>query len=228
MPAKLFIWLKSAEERLDRAWGYDFSTRRGRRRSLWHFLWIDHGILRTFWTNLHEIAPGAWRANQPSPRRIAKYQAMGIGTIINLRGAKKRSHFRFEKRSCRKLGIRLISFSMKARSLSKQKELLALLTAFEKIEGPFLIHCKSGADRAGLASALYLMHIRGAPASEAKQQLAFKYLHLKSTKTGILDHMLDAYEADNQQTGISIRDWIENQYDRDVLTQEFNELRGIT
>ena len=41
------------------------------------------------------------------------------------------------------------------------------------------MHCKSGADRAGLMSALYLILNQNVPVDKAKDQLSFKYLHLK-------------------------------------------------
>ncbi|MGB2462945.1 MAG: protein tyrosine phosphatase, partial [Candidatus Puniceispirillaceae bacterium] len=44
----------------------------------------DHGFLRLYWHNEHEIAPDMWRCNQPSPSRIRKAADRGIRTIINL------------------------------------------------------------------------------------------------------------------------------------------------
>ena len=53
-----------------------------------------------------------------------------------------------------------------------------------------VMHCKSGADRAGLMSALYLILNQNVSVDKAKNQLSFKYLHLKHAKTGILDAFL--------------------------------------
>ena len=49
-----------------------------------------------------------------------------------------------------------------------------------------MMHCKSGADRAGLMAALYLL-IAKQPAREAVKQLTWKYGHVKQAKTGVLD-----------------------------------------
>lgn len=201
--------------------GNNFNSPQKLRKAHLHFTWIDHGFLRVFWTNLDQIAPGVWRANQPSPRRIAKFKAMGISTIINLRGANSRSPYFFEKNACEKEGVKLISFSLSARSMTKRENLLGLLDAFETTDDNFLMHCKSGADRAGLASALYLMHIKDVPVSIAKKQLSLRFLHLRFSKTGILDYMLEKFQTDTEKKTISIRHWIETVYDPDLIVQEF-------
>jgi protein tyrosine/serine phosphatase len=95
----------------------------------------------------------------------------------------------------------------------------------ETLKPPFLLHCKSGADRAGLVSALYLLHIKGAPIDEARAQLHWRYMHLKSTKTGILDHLLNCYKADMEANGdMPIREWIETRYDQSAITASFHPL----
>ncbi|MEE9388681.1 MAG: tyrosine-protein phosphatase [Paracoccaceae bacterium] len=223
---KLSAKLKSAENSLGVRLGRDISTPAARRRAFWHFHLMDHGILRGFWTNLAEIAPGVWRSNQPSPRRLRKYQKIGINTVLNLRGVNTSSPYLFEKEAADTLGMNLVSHRMSARSLVDKTTLLELLDVFETIDRPFVMHCKSGADRAGLASALYLLHIQGASLEKAKIQLSFKFLHLRSTQTGILDHVLNAYEIDTKNSPITIRNWIETRYDGQKLTAEFNAERG--
>ena len=219
--------LKKIERRIDKSYGFDFSTEQGRRRAWRHFQWLDHAVLRVYWTNLAEISPSVWRSNQPSPERIKKYKDMGITTILNLRGQNGRSNYVFEKEACDAQGLKLIDLRLKARSLSDPQAYLDLLDQFENIGKPFLMHCKSGADRAGLASALYLIHMQGTPVAEAKKQLSLRFIHFKSFKTGILDHMLDAYEADTMSENIPIRDWISTRFDPVALTQEFHTARGL-
>ena len=222
MFGKLFARWKSFEKSLDQSLGRDISTEQARRRAKWHFNIIDHGILRTFWTNLFEIAPGVWRSNQPSQNRLKQYKSMGIKTVLNLRGVTERSPYLFEEEACRDLGMTMVNHRLSARSLVRGKELLSLLDTFETIEKPFVMHCKSGADRAGLASALYLLHIEGASISEARKQLSFKYIHIRASKTGVLDHILDAYEADTKTDPMPIRDWIEKCYHPKRLQAAFN------
>ncbi|MGR3290556.1 MAG: phosphatase domain-containing protein [Paracoccaceae bacterium] len=204
----------------------DITTSAGRLRALWHFHMVDHGILRVFWTNLAEIAPGVWRSNQPSPGRLRKYQEMGMRAVLNLRNENTNSPYVFEKAACDSLGLILVNQNLSAGRLVDRDSLLSMLDKFEMINRPFIMHCKSGADRAGLASALYLLHIQGKPVSEAKKQLSFKFLHFRSFQAGVLDHMLDAYETDIRQNPMSIREWIETRYDNRKLMAEFDAKRG--
>ncbi|EKE73468.1 MULTISPECIES: tyrosine-protein phosphatase [Roseobacteraceae] len=215
----MFKTLKRGFKRFERGevgqFGNDVSTPRTRRLAMWHFHLFDHAFLRGIWTNLYEIAPCVWRSNQPSPARIKRYARMGIKTILSLRGDKDLSFMLLEKQACAEHGITLITTNKAAaRGALSGKDYVELIDLLASIPKPFLIHCKSGADRAGLASALYLLHCEGASIKEAKKMLSLRFMHLKSTKTGILDHILDLYEADLKADGpIPIRDWFETRYD---------------
>ncbi|MEM1153414.1 MAG: tyrosine-protein phosphatase [Pseudomonadota bacterium] len=180
----------------------------------------DHGFLRIWWTNLEEISPGVWRSNQPGPKRLERYAKMGIKDIIILRGVTDRAHYQFEMEAAEKYGMRIHTLSLHARRAILPSRFLNLLDHFERMEEPWLMHCKSGSDRAGLASALYLLW-RGRPLEEARAQLSWRYFHLKGTHTGILDVMLDHYEEALAKGPISIREWIETGYDRTRLREEF-------
>ncbi len=225
MQNKLSAWIKSAERSLGAAYGTDISTPRARRRAFWHFQLLDHAFLRALWANFHEISPGVWRSNHPSPRRLRKYHAMGIRTILSLRGANGQSPYLFEKETCDDIGIRLINLGLSASKLAERNVLLGLLDEFEQIERPFVMHCKSGADRAGLASVLYLLHMTDTPIAQAKRQLSLRYLHIRSSATGILDHMIENYEAHQKKEQMPIRTWIEECYDRESLSAEFSAMR---
>ena len=215
--------LKTAEHALDRSFGNDISTRATRFGSQLHFQLMDHAFLRYLWTNLHQIAPGVWRSNQPGPARIARYARMGIRSIISLRGFNQKSYHLFEEEACARHGITLHKVVLRSRDMVDAKNMLDLLDLFKTAERPFLMHCKSGADRAGLASALYVLAEGSGDIDEAKEQLSFKYLHLKNDSTGIIDMFLQAFEEDHRATGIGIRAWIETRYDPDEIRRRFRE-----
>lgn len=212
------------QQKLTDTFGTDISTPEARRSAWWHFQLIDHAFLRTFWTNLDQIAPGVWRSNQPSPAKLRQYQRdLGLKSVLNLRGPAQQGFYLFEAETCRALGITLHDIGFSARTAPGRRGLLMLIDLFTTIKKPFLMHCKSGADRTGLIAALYLLDVEHRPLAEVKRQLSLRYLHLKSTNTGIMDHFLTMYEAEAQ--GRSLREWIETTYDPDRLTASFATLR---
>lgn len=223
----LFQKLHETEKYLSRTFGTDISTTSGRRAAKWHFYLSDHGVLRTVWTNQYQIAPGVWRSNQPSPRRLRQLHAMGIRTILNLRGMDYFSFYLFEKESCDALGIELVDFKIYARYLVHRDHFLALFDVFDRLERPFLLHCKSGADRAGLVSALWLLDQENASLAEAQKMLSIKYAHLRRTKTGLMGHVLDSYGADCDRLGpMPIRQWFAEHYDNVAVTKSFYAKMG--
>jgi len=214
------------ERAFTRGWGTDISTPRARRVAKWHFYLSDHGFLRGLWTNQFQIAPGVWRSNQPSPARLRKLKAMGIETVLNLRGADRFSFYLFEAETCAELGLTLIDHKIYARSLVPRTRFLELFKIFDGIEKPFVMHCKSGADRAGLAAALWLLDQEGATLDQAKAMLSLKYVHLKRTKTGLMDHVLEVFEADTSEVPMPIRQWFAEKYDPRRVTASFNAKMG--
>ena len=80
------------------------------------------------------------------------------------------------------------------------------------------MHCKSGADRAGIMSALYLILNENKSVKEAKNQLSFKYLHLKYAKTGILDAFFDSYLKDNNKPFLK---WVKEDYNPEQVKASF-------
>ncbi len=218
---KMLAW----QDRIAEKYGSSIETREARRAAWWHFQLMDHAFLRGIWTNLDQIAPGVWRANQPSPRRLEIYQRqLGLKSVVNLRGGSQQGFYLFEAEVCKKLGLTLHDVHFSARRAPKKAALLAVFDLFASLQKPVLIHCKSGADRTGLISALYLLDVEQRPLAEAKRQLSFRYLHLKSTETGIMDHFLTLYEAESN--GRSIRDWVIQDYDPARLKASFATLRG--
>jgi protein tyrosine/serine phosphatase len=222
MIRKLSEFLEKKEHDWRKSFGHDIVDPAERRKSQWHLRWLDHGIFRTFWHNFEKIAPGAYRSNQPDDKRFEAYAAMGIKTVLNLRGEALQPHYLFEVESCETHGLTLIPAKMSARRAPKVERLLEVLDAFATMERPFVMHCKSGADRTGLAAAIYLMLYDDASLEQARKQLSFRYLHIRKTQTGILDYFLDVYAERNAQSPIAIDTWIRTEYDEVALKDSYD------
>ncbi|MEO0544671.1 MAG: tyrosine-protein phosphatase [Pseudomonadota bacterium] len=197
------------------------STRSNRFQAWLDMMILDHGFLRIWWHNLHEIAPGVWRSNQPSPGQLKKLvQKSGIKTVLNLRGESTWGSYRLEKHTCDQLGVELIDARLYSRKPPTVAEVERLFAIFDYIDKPFLMHCKSGADRAGLGSALYMLWDNRVPA-EAVRQLSWTYLHMKHAKTGMLDEFVATYAKAHAETGVSFTEWLHNVYDMQDMMDNF-------
>ena len=152
----------------DKSSRFDLSTPDGRKRAERDLIWGDHGFLRARFSNFHWIEEGVMaRANQPSPKQIAHYAAMGIKTILNLRGPSDTGYYWLEREACEKHGLAMIDFRMFSREAPSPEQVKAAKALFEQIEYPALMHCKSGADRAGAKAVLYKIQKKGVPVPEA-------------------------------------------------------------
>jgi len=197
-------------------------------------LFVDHGIFRVIYNNFHALPEGQkpgklYRCSQPSPGQIRKYQQQyGIKTIINLRGADQTRRYALQEDVCRELGITLVNHKgILSRSAPEVEAILATQAMFDRIEYPALIHCKSGADRAGFASALYRIFRVGDPVAESLHELGWYYGHLKGSKTGVLDFFFERYLDFNARQPTDFLSWLTQYYQRDVLKADFKP-RGLS
>ncbi len=209
----------------------DLATTEGRVRAQRELTWGDHGFLRSRFRNLHQISPEMWRSNQPSPLQIlAHAKDRGIRTILNLRGPSTQGYYLLEQEACAAAGIELVDFQVFSRDPPTREVIFAARDLFERIEYPALMHCKSGADRAGIMAVLYKLLRERVPFSEAAAQLSGKYLHVRQGKTGVLDAFISAYAAYNagkpEAQWKPFLDWVADDYDRPAIKEAFARKLG--
>jgi protein tyrosine/serine phosphatase len=203
---------------------FDLSTRRGRLATYLHHIIFDHAFLRITWTNTHWISDEVVRANQPWPYQVKRWRDRGIRTIINLRGRGVDSHHVLERDACERYGIKQVDIiNLGSREAPTREQVLAAKAMFDEIEYPALIHCKSGADRAGVMSALYVHFRQKKPISEAIGQLDFwKFGHISASDTGVMDYAFQKYMREVEPLGISYEDWVRSDaYDPVAIKKEF-------
>ncbi len=202
---------------------FDLSTIEGRRRANHDLIWRDHGFLRLWFQNAHWISDEMVRTNQPSPAQIGQWAQGGIKTIINLRGGMNSGFHALEREACAVHGITLENFTVKSRDVHPPEVIFGARDLFEHIAYPALMHCKSGADRAGYMAALYLHFRQNERIEVAMQQLSLKYLHVAQGKTGMLDFFFQTYLDYAQQHSISFSDWVRDVYDPPAVKAAFME-----
>jgi protein tyrosine/serine phosphatase len=201
---------------------YDTKTSFGLLKTYLAFLWNDHAYLRLGFTNAHWIDQKMLRTNQPWPFQLAWFKRHdGLKTVINLRGGQG-AFYALEAYACEQLGLKMTTFIVTSRDVPDASAILEAKALFETIEYPALMHCKSGADRAGIMSVLYRHLHLGHPISEAISELGLRTLHMKAGKTGVLDFIFELYLREFAPKGISFIDWTQSDaYDPVKIKSDF-------
>ncbi len=148
--------------------------------------------------NFHQVIEGRlYRAAQPSAASLERYiHAYGIRTVINLRGPNPgEDWFDEEERVAKRCGVDFISVNMSASDKPQEQNLKLLIETFEQCPTPILLHCTSGSDRSGFASACYLLLKTATSLAEARSQLSLRFGHFGWGRAGCLNQVLDQYEG---------------------------------
>ncbi|EUK17785.1 fused DSP-PTPase phosphatase/NAD kinase-like protein [Commensalibacter papalotli (ex Servin-Garciduenas et al. 2014)] len=184
-------------------------------------LFIDHSIFRLVWTNFNTVIPNkVYRCNHPTPSRLRKFsQKYHIKTIVNLRGQRDCGSDALSRNAAKQLGITQLDLPFESRGAPHKDRILNLAAIYPTLEFPILIHCKSGADRAGLVSAL-IMLFEHKTIEKAISQLSWKYGHFKQAKTGILDQFFVYYFQETHGKS-NFLTWVQHHYHEDALREQF-------
>ena len=168
------------------------------------------------------MIPGRlYRCNHPTPGRIRRLtRRFGLTTIVNLRGATGSGSYHLSRDQAQKLGVAYHDLSLESRGAPHRDRILRLLDIWRSAPGPVLVHCKSGADRAGLAAGLCLL-FEGRSAAEALRQLSWRFGHIKQARTGILDAFFLRYQRDGEGREPFL-DWLDRDYDEAALRRDFH------
>lgn len=214
-------YFTARRERREARWNRPITSVRARLRAWADLLVMDHGFVRLIHLNFHQVGPEIWRSAQPSPRDIARLARHGLKTIVNLRGGRAHGAWQLEREAAERHGIAIIDLVLRSREAPDRAMLLGLPDFFANLTYPALAHCKSGADRAGLFAALYLLVVRGADARAAMGELTLWKGHFRFAQAGILDAFLEAFRVQGEAKGKAFLDWVREDYDPEELMRDF-------
>lgn len=197
------------------------SSASGRGRAWIDSLFVDHAILRMTWTNFRTVIPGrVYRCNHPTPWRLAMAtRRLRLKTLVNLRGHRKCGSDALSRDAARRLGLKHIDMAFESRNAPHRDRIERFEAIYRSITFPMLMHCKSGADRTGLAAGLVIL-FEGGTAREALRQLSWKNGHFNSSRTGVLDAFFLRYQAEAEGR-IPFMQWVRTEYDEDRLRHDF-------
>jgi hypothetical protein len=175
-----------------------------------------------FLGNLGVVDPGrVVRSAQPTTALSRWARDFQLRSILNLRGGSPADWW-YEAEVHRALENRISYYDLPLSATRRptRRQLLTLIDLLQQCPYPLLIHCKSGADRTGLASALYLMVRRDEPPERARSAFSIGYGHIPLFGTEQLHAPLLEYAAwlkRNQltHTAFRFRAWVKNDYQAD-------------
>ena len=148
--------------------------------------------------NVHAVEAGIlYRSAQLGKDGLASVaRQYGIKSVLNLRGANPGSPwYDDELARSRELGLAHYDYPISAKRFVTSQQIADILDIVRWAPKPLLIHCKSGADRAGLVAALYEYGIAGASAKKADGELSLLYGHFPwlTSRSGAMDDSFWAY-----------------------------------
>lgn len=132
------------------------------------------------YTNFHTVLKEkVYRSKQLNKQELSYYiEKYNIKSILNLRGEhNKDKWYKDEISICSQMNIVHQDYGLSASHYYSAVKINQMLSILSNLPKPTLIHCKAGADRTSLLSAVYLYAIAHKSYKEAKKQLSLKYGH---------------------------------------------------
>jgi protein tyrosine/serine phosphatase len=199
----------------------DLTTPRRRAAAWLDSLFVDHAVFRIAWHNFAVVIPDKlYRCNHPTPGQLARLtRRHGLRTIINLRGHRQCGSDALSRDAAARLGLDHLDMAFESRGAPHRERILRFHDLYRGMRFPALLHCKSGADRAGLAAGLAIL-FEGGTTAEALGQLSLRYGHFRRSSTGVLDAFFIHYAiaAEGKKPFL---DWVRDDYDETALAASF-------
>lgn len=150
--------------------------------------------------NFHAVEEHVlYRSAQPDKAELLSFaRQYGLKSVLNLRGAHAGTRWYDEEMTAaHDLGLTHYDYALSAKRFVTSGQIAELLDIIRAAPKPLLIHCQSGADRAGLVAALFRYALGGASAAQADRQLSLVYGHFPylTSRSGAMDASFWAYVA---------------------------------
>jgi protein tyrosine/serine phosphatase len=176
-------------------------------RRLWKYVTIPLLFAVAVWAgyfllygNFHKVDKDFYRSAQlfsfNFPYYVQKYE---IKSILNLRGASRKQWYKDEVAMSQKYHVIHYDYGIVDRRMISLKEMNEIVDIIKKAPKPILIHCKAGADRTSLVSALYLYAIKHDSNAERAISIIYGHFPWLGSKTGAMDRSFQKYKQTYQE-----------------------------
>jgi protein tyrosine phosphatase (PTP) superfamily phosphohydrolase (DUF442 family) len=194
-------------------------------------------LVHYLYFNFYPILPNqAYRSAQPSPAFLEKVvRENHIASILKFNRAVESSWSEDEFAEAKKLGVEMFYIPIGVSELPTRPDMIRIISALDHAPRPILVHCKTGADRTGLAAVLLAMQAGESFAQAKDAQLRLRFGHIGHLGDDV-DDILSQYDQDRAAEGKSVRsyadfrDYVLNEYYPDFyhagIVPEQNTLAG--
>ncbi len=139
--------------------------------------------------NLRVVVAGqVYRSGQMDAAELAGcIKTYGIKSVVNLRGKNPAaSWYRIEIATSKECKVAHYDWGFSSGDELSVKRMRGLVALLRRAPKPVLIHCEGGADRSGLASALYCLAVEDEKPSAADRQLSFWNGHVPLVRPKVI------------------------------------------
>ncbi len=145
--------------------------------------------------NFHKVDPNVYRSAQLYSFNLPHYiESHNIKSIINLQGPSPKEWYSDEKRISSDYNVSHFDFDISDRRLLTIQQMDALVKLMQEAPKPLLIHCRAGADRTSLASALYHYAVnKDLPSAQSSISILYGHIPWFGSRTITMDISFDNY-----------------------------------
>jgi protein tyrosine phosphatase (PTP) superfamily phosphohydrolase (DUF442 family) len=146
--------------------------------------------------NFHKVDKDVYRSAQlfdfNTPHYLEKYK---IKSILNLRGETDNQSYKDEIAFAKQYSIKHYNFAIGTSTIQTVKDMEKIVEIIKNAPKPILLHCKSGADRTALASALYLHTIKHDKNAQDAITLLYGHFPWLTSKSDAIDKSFEIYKS---------------------------------
>ncbi|MGB9906713.1 MAG: dual specificity protein phosphatase family protein [Candidatus Saccharicenans sp.] len=134
-------------------------------------------------SNLYRVSDQLYRCAQPTAAGFKELEKLGIKTVVNLRSEHS------DRNLLAGTNLKYYEIPSKATQVEEADLLKFLQIVTNPEEGPYLVHCHHGADRAGLFVAVYRVVVQGWSREEAIREMQQGGFGFHNTYTNIVKYL---------------------------------------